>query len=161
MLKKIIGIMFVLFLFTGCVNYSDGEPEELEPTMVALHEDPLTFGEFTILINYIGIYGGDSTNYADVSFTWTNQAGDGVKKFISMSQMDVYQGEEILDEKINAFDIENRDLSTLFFDNPENGDVNVILTYELKNTKELRIVFTPLNELAEDPQEVEFDIKKN
>ncbi|MFK3938928.1 hypothetical protein ACI2JA_15620 [Alkalihalobacillus sp. NPDC078783] len=160
MLKKIIGVMIVLFLFTGCVNYSDGDPADLEPTMVALHEDPLTFGEFTILINYIGIY-GDSTNYADVSFTWTNQSGDGVKKFISMSQMDVYQGEKMLDEKTNAFDVYNQDMSMIFFDNSENEEVNVILTYELKSTEELRIVFTPLNELAEDPQEVEFDIKKN
>ncbi|MGN7309903.1 hypothetical protein ACTHQ4_02285 [Alkalicoccobacillus gibsonii] len=160
MLKKIIGVMIVLFLFTGCVNYSDGDPADLEPTMVALHEDPLTFGEFTILINFIGIY-GDSTNYADVSFTWTNQAGDGVKKFISMSQMDVYQGEKMLDEKTNAFDVNNQDMSMIFFDNSENEEVNVILTYELKSTEELRIVFTPLNELAEDPQEVEFDIKKN
>lgn len=197
MLKKIIGIMIVLFLFTGCVRYSDGEPvnqepddseevaespevEEEEPveepeeeveeapeevegaeaTMIALDMDPLTFSEFTVLMNHVELYQEDGTDYADVSFTWINQAGDGAKKFMAQSLVGADQGGKELEETSGAWDIENRNSSSLFFDNAENGEVNIDLTFELDNKEDpLRLWIQPLNQLNEESQEVKIDIK--
>lgn len=123
--------------------------------------DELTFGEFTLKMNEVSVYEKDGKILADISFDWLNQAGDGEKMFMSVSLLDVMQGENILEETTGAWDVMNKNSSDVYFPNAENGVKTVELTYELANKEDpLTIVFQPLNELVEeDGQEIILDIK--
>lgn len=134
--------------------------EEAEATNIAFDIDPLIFAEFTVEMNYVELYQKDGKEYADVSFTWLNQAGDGAKKFMSQSLVSLYQNHTDLDETTGAWDIENSNSSSLYYDNAENGELNIFLTYELDNKEDnLRILFMPINELDEKAQQIDFNIK--
>lgn len=134
--------------------------EKTEATNIAFDIDPLVFDEFTVEMNYVELYQKDGKEYADVSFTWLNQAGDGAKKFMSQSLVSLYQNHTDLDETTGAWDIENSNSSSLYYDNAENGELNIFLTYELENKEDnLRILFMPINELDEEAQQIDFNIK--
>lgn len=133
--------------------------EEAEVTNIAFDIVPLVFSEFTVEMNYVELYTEDGTEYVDVSFTWLNQAGDGAKKFMSQSLVSLYQNHTGLVETTGAWDIENSNSSSLYYENAENGEVNIFLTYELENSEDnLRILFTPINELDEEAQQIDFNI---
>lgn len=124
-------------------------------------DDKLIFGEYTVDMKDVRIYEDEGTNYADISFDWLNQAGDGKKMFMQLSLLDVLQGDKVLKEMSGAWDVQNKNSSRIYFPNAQNGSINVKLTYELDNKDEpITIVFVPLNHLLdEESQKVNVDIK--
>ena len=136
------------------------EEEEKSDELIKVN-DELLFANFTVNMEQVNVYEEDGKAFADVSFKWLNQAGDGKKMFMSVSLLTVYQGDVDLEETTGAWDIENRNTSSVYFPNAENGEMGMTLTYELVNKEEpLTIMFTPLNHLIEeDGQEVTLDIE--
>lgn len=136
------------------------EPEQEKTTEKEIEiNEELLFGEFGVSMNDIRIYEEEGKTFADISFDWLNQAGDGEKMFMSISLLTIYQGEDHLEETTGAWDVENRNSSDVYFPNAQNGEWTIDLTYELNDKDEpLRIVFTPLNEFNEDKQELTIDI---
>lgn len=108
-------------------------------------DDKLEFGNFSVTMDHVRVYEEKGKNYADISFSWLNQAGDGKKTFMQLSALDVEQGDSILDETTGAWDPTNKNTSDIYFPNAQNGEWKVKLTYELKNKEEpITITFVPL-----------------
>lgn len=143
------------------VEEQPAEGPEEESTGEIEVTDELAFGEFTVKMNGVNVYEEDGKHYADISFSWLNQSGDGDKTFMSIALLDVKQGDTILDETTGAWDVMNQNTSDVYFPNADGGEKTVELTYELDNAEDLlTIIFTPLNDVVdEDSQEVTIDIK--
>lgn len=132
-------------------------PEE-ESTGEIEVTDELAFGEFTVKMNGVNVYEEDGKHYADISFSWLNQAGDGDKTFMAVAALDVEQGDELLEETTGAWDVMNKNSSDIYFPNAQNGEKEIELTYELVNDEDLTITFVPLNE-HDESQELTIELK--
>lgn len=186
-MKKIISFLSIFFvvvlLLSGCSDGSETTAEEEQATKTEVNkqeatkedakkeedkkensfnktielDNELVFAEYTVKMNEVKVYEKDGSAFADISFNWINQAGDGAKMFFQVSTFDVVQGENILEEVSGAWDIENKNSSDIYFPNAQNGEHKVELTYELANKEEpLTIKIRPMT--GEDTEEITVEI---
>lgn len=71
-------------------------------------------------------------------FRWINQSGQSTP-FTALGYVDVSQGDEILKEVSDAYDPSN--ISGILFKNANGGGHAVDLEYELKNDKDIKVLF--------------------
>lgn len=103
--------------------------------------DELTFKEFNIHMQNAMVYQKDGRDYIDISFNWLNRIG--MKATLpKVTQVDVEQDDELLDEVSNAWDDPNGDVR---FVTGNNASWKIKLTYALKNTDDpVKIIFDPV-----------------
>lgn len=103
--------------------------------------DELTFKEFNIHMQNAMVYQKDGRDYIDISFNWLNRIG--MKAILpKVTQVDVEQDDELLDEVSNAWDDPNGDVR---FVTGNNASWKIKLTYALKNTDDpVKIIFDPV-----------------
>lgn len=121
-------------------------------------DEQLEFAELTVNMDYVRVYEEDNKEYAEISFDWLNQAGDGKKMFMQLSGMDVEQSGKILEETSGAWDAMNKNTSRIYFPNAQNGEISISVVYELENTNDpITVTFVPLT--GEGSEKLTIDIE--
>src|SRR5699024_8018954 len=87
----------------------------------------LTFKEFNISMQNAMVYERKGRSYIDISFNWLNRIGMKVT-LPKVTQVDVKQKGELLDEVTNAWDDPNGDVC---FVTENNASWKITLTYAL------------------------------
>ncbi|HIS27853.1 MAG TPA: hypothetical protein IAA78_00190 [Candidatus Avamphibacillus intestinigallinarum] len=131
-MKKLFVFICIIMLMVACNS------DEERHIKVA---DELTFKEFNIHMQNAMVYQKDGRDYIDISFNWLNRIG--MKATLpKVTQVDVEQDDELLDEVSNAWDDPNGDVR---FVTGNNASWKIKLTYALKNTDDpVKIIFDPV-----------------
>lgn len=114
--------------------------------------EEMDFNLFDVVVKSARVYEKDDSLLADIKIEWTNkdyQYGEEKTFFVS-TQFNVKQGEQELEEINDAWNVENKNSSDVFFPNAAGGKWFVDLTYELTDVETpLNIEFTPTTETEE------------
>lgn len=106
--------------------------DEDEVPEVAEHDD-LEFGEFTMEKIKTEV----NDNELTFNFNWINQSGKDKLPFTAAGYIDVYQGDDLLDETSGSYDVGNK--IGILFTNALGGSHKVTLTYNLESDEPIKI----------------------
>lgn len=144
-MKKLFVFICLMMLMVACSKDKDRHIK------VA---DELTFKEFNISMQNAMVYERKGRSYIDISFNWLNRIGMKVT-LPKVTQVDVKQKGELLDEVTNAWDDPNGDVR---FVTENNASWKITLTYALKNTNDpVKVIFDPVTRYDEE-QAIEIDV---
>lgn len=122
--------------------------EEKEEESKTVEHDNLEFGEFTMEEITTEI----NDNELTFSFRWINQSGKEKLPFTAVGYIDVHQGDELLDETSDAYDVDNK--TGILFKNALGGGHKVTLTYKLENDEPIRIRIGATHEIDNTKEEI-------
>ena len=132
-------------------NEEDNEKKsENKPINIKLDvNEELNFKLFDVVVEKVKVYEKGNKILADIKMKYTNrdyQYGD-TKTFFVSTLFDVKQNNVDLEEINNAWDVENKNRSDVFFPNAAGGTTGIKLTYELKDSETpIDLIFTPTTE---------------
>src|SRR5699024_8089913 len=127
---------------------AEEEAEEKEEEPKTVEHDNLEFGEFTMEEITTEI----NDNELTFSFRWINQSGKEKLPFTAVGYIDVHQGDELLDETSDAYDVDNK--TGILFKNALGGGHKVTLTYELENDEPIKIRIGATHEIDNTKEEI-------
>jgi hypothetical protein len=143
-------------------NKEEGEkdPKPKKKNFTIDINEELNFKLFDVVVEKVKVYEKGNKILADIKMKYTNrdyQYGD-TKTFFVSTLFDVKQNNVDLEEINNAWDVENKNRSDVFFPNAAGGTTGIKLTYELKNSETpIDLIFTPTTE-TEGTETVTIDI---
>ena len=132
-------------------NEEDNEKKsENKPINIKLDvNEELNFKLFDVVVEKVKVYEKGNKILADIKMKYTNrdyQYGD-TKTFFVSTLFDVKQNNVDLEEINNAWNVENKNRSDVFFPNAAGGTTGIKLTYELKDSETpIDLIFTPTTE---------------
>lgn len=108
----------------------------------------LSFDQFDVGVKEVKVYEKKGKLLADIKLSWFNKIYDHDKtSFFIVSLLEVKQGEEELREINDAWNVDNKLRSDVFFPNAAGGRTNISLTYELKDRETpIVLLFTPTSD---------------
>jgi hypothetical protein len=159
--------LIVSLSLVACGNETENQEVENEPTEEVEQQEEvkkpinykieigeqLTFEKFDVEIRRVKVKEKKDELHADIILAWVNRDYDygyPEKTLYTTTTLEVKQGEAVLNEINDAWNVENKDRSSVFVPNKLNQVWVVELTYKLKdNETPIDLYFTPLTETEE------------
>lgn len=140
------------------------EKEEKKPINYKLEiGETLEFEEFTVEILQVKVKEKKGDLLADIKFDWTNRDynyGYPEKTLYTTTFFEVKQGDAVLNEINDYWNVENKGFSPVFDTVNLNESRRINLTYKLKdNETPIDLYFTPTTE-TEDTKKFTIQLKK-
>lgn len=124
--------------------------------------EQLEFDKFSVEIRRVKVKEKKGDLQATIELAWVNRDYDygyPEKTLYTTTLFEVKQGEAVLNEINDAWNVENKDRSSVFVPNKLNQTWVVSLTYKLKdNETPIDLYFTPLTE-TEETQKFTIELK--